>query len=74
MSNQSTLVEQQIKCIWSLCFLSFSFGRIFQLVADSLHKREVPGSSPVHGTLEFFFLLVYDDILLGCDVYISFTL
>ena len=35
-----------------------------QLVAHSLRKREVPGSSPGHGTSEFFFLLVCDDIKL----------
>ena len=52
--------------------MSFSFGRLAELVAHSLHKREVPGSSPVHGTLELLFLLVYDDILLACDFYIAF--
>ena len=56
----------------SLIFLSFSVGRIAQLVEYSLQKREVSGSSPVHGTLEFFFLLVYDDILLACAFYNSF--
>ena len=45
MSNYHTFVEQQIKYILSLFFLSFLFGRIAQLIAHSLHKREVPGSS-----------------------------
>ena len=30
-------------------FFSFSFGRIAQLVAHSLHEWDVPGSSPVYG-------------------------
>ena len=50
MSNYPTFVEQQIKYILSLIFLKFSFERIAQSVVHSLHKREVPGSSPVHGT------------------------
>ena len=66
-------VERQIKNIYSLIFLSFSFGRIAQLVAHSLHKREVPGSSPVHGTKQSFSsFLVYDDILLASDFYIPY--
>ena len=36
--------------IYCLFFLSFSFGRIAPLLAHSLHKREVPVSSPGHGT------------------------
>ena len=44
------IVEQQIKHILSLVVLSFSFGRIAQLVAHSPHKQKVPGSSPGHGT------------------------
>ena len=45
------------------------------LVAHSLHKREVPGSSPgaLHLT-EFFFLSVNDDIMLACDFIFLFTL
>ena len=50
MSNFPTFVEQQIKYILSLIFLKFSFERIAQSAAHSLHKREVPGSSSVHGT------------------------
>ena len=55
-------------------FLSFSFGRMAQLVAHSLHKREVPArfKSRAWHLTEFFFLLVYDNILLACDFYISF--
>ena len=53
-TNIHTFVEQQIKYILSLLFLSFSFGRIAQLVAQWLHKREVPGSSPGHGTKHSF--------------------
>ena len=57
-----------------IIFLSFSFGRMAQLVAHSLRKQEVPGS--VQGTAlhRVFFLLVYDDILLSCDFCISFQL
>ena len=56
-----------------IIFLSFSFGRIAQLVAHSLRKREVPGSNPWHGTWQSFSsFLVYDDIPLACDFYISF--
>ena len=67
MSNLHTFVEQQIKYKLSLFFLSFSFGRIAQLVAHSLPKREIPGLSPGQWHLtEFSFLLVYDDILSVC--------
>ena len=37
-----------------------------------LHKPEVPGSSPMHGTLQTFLPLVYDDIPLASGFYISF--
>ena len=57
-----------------LFFLSFSFGRIAQLVAQ--HTRFINERSQVRvpGTAldSFFFLLVYDDILLACDFYSSF--
>ena len=43
-----------------------------QLVAHSLRKQEVPGSVPGTALHRVFFLLVYDDILLACDFYISF--
>ena len=43
-----------------------------QLVAHSLRKQEVPGSVPATALHRVFFLLVYDDILLACDFYISF--
>ena len=73
MSNKHTFLEQQIKYILSLFLRSFSFGRIAQLVAHSLHKREVPGSSPGHDIWQSFSsFLVYDDILLACYFYISF--
>ena len=47
-------VEQQIKFILLLFVLSFSFGRIAQLVAHSLHKPEFPGSNPRHPTWQSF--------------------
>ena len=50
MSDQHTFVEQQIKFILLLFVLSFSFGRIAQLVAHSLDKLEFPGSNPGHPT------------------------
>ena len=68
----SNFVEQQIKYILPLFFLSFSFGRIAQLVAHSLHKREGRFEFRAQHLTEFFFLLVYDDVLLACDFYISF--
>ena len=71
MSNQHTFVEQQIKFILLLFVLSFSFGRIAQLVAHSLRPRF---ESPAPHLTKFFFLSVYDDILLTCDFYISFSL
>ena len=50
VSNYHTFVEQQIKFILLLFVLSFSFGRMAQLVAHLLHKLEVPGSNPRHRT------------------------
>ena len=47
MPNYHTFVEQQIKFILLLFVLSFSFGRIAQLVAHTLHKPEVLGSNSV---------------------------
>ena len=51
----------------------FSFGRMAQLVAHSLRKREVPGSSLGQGTWQgSSSLLACDDILLACDFCTSF--
>ena len=46
MSNKSS-----IDCHY---FSEFSFEMIALSVEHSLHKREVPGSSPVHGTEQRF--------------------
>ena len=43
-----------------------------QLVAHLLRKQEVPGSVLGTALHRVFFLLVYDNILLACDFYISF--
>ena len=50
LSNSPTFVEKQIKFILSLVYLTISFERITPLIAHSLHKPEVLGSSPVHET------------------------
>ena len=73
MSNLSTFVGQQIKYLLSLIFLKFSFERRAQLVARSLHEARGPRfESRAPRLTEFFFLLVYDDILLASYFFISF--
>ena len=48
-----------------IIFSEFFVRKVAQLLAHSLHKREVPGSSPRHGTWQ---------CMVASDCYISFTL